>query len=471
MVQSLVNHAGSSIADGDVKKFASSLKGNVHEPGSAGYDEARAIFNGMIDKHPGLVAQPADTADVQKCVNFAREHNLLVSVKGGGHAASGHAVCEGGLMIDLSLLKSIKVDAKAQTATAGGGVCWGEFDGATQEHGLAVTGGRNPTTGIGGLTLGSGSGWLERKLGYTVDNLLGVEIVTADGSVLRASEDENADLFWGLRGGGGNFGIVTEFTYKVHKIGPMVYGGLLAFPRFMAKQVIRGYRDFIETAPDDIGGAVALITAPDMDPIPPPVRGMLVMGIVVLYAGKPEDGPAAIKPLLDLNPVMNMCEPMPYTAVQDLLTAANPPGRRQYWKADMYPELPDELIDALVDAAEQPPVSPETTIIIQPLGGQVHRVDEDKSAMGWRKAKWALHILGTWGEPAQDDEQIAWVRHVAAVGEPFAQKGTYLNYLADEDETRVRDSFGPKYDRMVALKNKYDPTNFFRLNQNIKPTV
>lgn len=471
MVQSLVNHAGSSIPDDDVKQFAASLKGRVHEPGSAGYEEARHIFNGMIDRHPGLIAQPADTTGVQKCVNFAREHNLLVSVKGGGHAASGHSVCDEGLMIDLSLLKSIKVDPKAQTATAGGGVCWGEFDTATQEHGLAVTGGRNPTTGIGGLTLGSGSGWLERKLGYTVDNLLGVEIVTADGNVLRAGEDENPDLFWGLRGGGGNFGIVTEFTYKLHKIGPIVYGGLLAFPRFMAKQVIRGYRDFIETAPDDIGGAVALITAPDMDPIPPPVRGMLVMGIVVCYTGNPEDGPAAIKPLLDLNPVMNMCEPMPYVAVQDLLTAANPPGRRQYWKADMYPELPDELIDALVDAAEQPPVSPETTIIIQPLGGQVHRVDEDQSAMGWRKAKWALHCLGTWGDPAQDDEQIAWVRNIAKVGEPFAQKGTYLNYLMDEGEQRVRDSFGPKYDRMLALKNKYDPTNFFRLNQNIQPSA
>jgi FAD/FMN-containing dehydrogenase len=471
MVQSLVNHAGSSIPDNDVQKFASSLKGKVHEPGSAGYEEARHIFNGMIDKHPGLIAQPANTDDVVKCVNFAREHSLLVSVKGGGHAASGHAVCDAGLMIDLSLLKSINVDPTAQTASAGGGVNWGEFDAATQAHSLAVTGGRMPTTGIAGLTLGSGSGWLERKLGYTVDNLLGVEIVTADGKALHASETENADLFWGLRGGGGNFGIVTQFKYQLHKIGPIVYGGQLAFPRFMAKQVIRAYRDFIETAPDDVGGAVALLTAPDMDPIPPPVRGMLVMGIVVCYTGNPEDGPAAIKPLLDLNPVMNMCQPMPYTAVQDMLTATNPPGHRQYWKAEMYPELPDEMIDALVDAAEVPPVSPETVIIIQPLGGKVHRVDEDSSAMGWRKAKWALHILGTWSDPTQDDEQIAWVRRVVKVTEPFAQKGTYLNYLMEEDEQRIRDSFGPKYDRMVALKNKYDPANFFRLNQNIKPTV
>ena len=471
MVQALVNATGQSISDADVQAFAATIKGKVLTPGDAAYDVARAIFNGMIDRRPGLIVQPTSAADVSEAVKFAASHNLLVSVKGGGHAASGHAVCESGLMIDMSLLKAIAVDPEAQTATAGGGVLWGEFDAATQAHGLAVTGGRNPTTGIAGLTLGSGSGWLERKLGYTVDNLLGLEIVTANGDILRASETENKELFWGLRGGGGNFGVVTEFKYKLHKIGPIVFGGQLGFPRFMAKQVIRAYRDFIETAPDEVGGAVALITAPDMDPIPPPVRGMLVLGIVVCYTGNPDDGPAAIKPLLDLNPVLNMTGPMPYVAVQDMLTAANPPGQRQYWKADMYPELPDELIDALCDQAEVPPVSPLTTIIIQPLGGQVHRVDEDASAMGWRKAKWALHALGTWEDPAQDEEQIQWVRNLAAVGEPFAQKGTYLNYLADEDEQRVRDSFGPKYDRMVALKNKYDPQNLFRLNQNIRPTV
>jgi FAD/FMN-containing dehydrogenase len=470
LVQTLVNEAGSSIPQADVKAFASSLAGKVHEPGTPGYEEARHIFNGMIDRHPGLIAQPADASDVQKCVNFAREHNLLVSVKGGGHAASGHAVCDGGLMIDLCLLKSIKVDPASQTATAGGGVTWGEFDAATQEHGLAVTGGRMPTTGIGGLTLGSGSGWLERKLGYTVDNMIAAEIVTANGDILRASEDENPELFWGLRGGGGNFGVVTEFTYKLHKIGPMVYGGQLVFPRFMAPQVIRGYRDFIETAPDDVGGAIALLCAPRMDPVPPPVQGMPVVGIIVCYTGKPEDGPAAIKPLLDLNPVMNMCQEMPYLAVQDMLTASNPHGHRQYWKADMYPELPDELIDAIVEKAEKP-LSEETVILVQPLGGQVHRVDEDQSAMGWRKAKWALHILGAWSDPAEDDQQIAWVRDLAAAAAPFAQSGTYLNYLMDEGEKRVRESFGPKYDRMVALKNKYDPTNLFRLNQNIKPTT
>lgn len=470
MVQSLVDRKGKTIADGDVKAFGDSLQGNVLTPGQAEYDVARAVFNGMIDRKPGLIAQPRDTADVQKCVKFATAHGLLVSVKGGGHSAPGYGVCDDGLMIDMSLMNEVKVDPKSKTVVAGGGTTWGEFDAATQEHGLAVTGGRNPTTGIAGLTLGSGSGWLERKLGYTVDNMIGAEIVTANGEVLHVSDTENKELFWGLRGGSGNFGIVTQFEYQLHDIGPIIYGGLLGFPRFMAKQVIRAYRDFIETAPDDVGGAVALITAPRMDPIPPPVQGMPVLGIVVCYSGKVEDGPAAIKPLLDLNPVLNMTQPMPYVAVQDMLTAGNPPGKRNYWKADMYLELPDELIDAIVDATDKP-LSEFTTIIIQPLGGKVHRVAEDNSAMGWRKAKWALHVLGMWDNPDEDTEQVAWVRNVADVTQQWAQKGTYLNYLMDEGEQRVRESFGPNYDRMVALKNQYDPTNLFCFNQNIKPTV
>lgn len=469
MVQ-LLDRKGKSIPDADVQAFARSLQGNVLTAGQPGYDAARAVFNGMIDRKPGLIAQPKDTADVQKCVKFATAHGLLISVKGGGHSAPGYAVCDDGLMIDMSLMNEVKVDTKKKVAVAGGGTVWGEFDAATQAHGLAVTGGRNPTTGIAGLTLGSGSGWLERKLGYTVDNLLGVEIVTANGEAIHASDAENKELFWGLRGGGGNFGIVTKFEYQLHDIGPMVYGGQLAFPRFMAKQVIRAYRDFIETAPDDIGGAVALVSAPRMDPIPPPVQGMPVLGIVICYTGKPEDGPAAIKPLLDLNPVMNLTQPMPYVAVQDMLTAANRPGQRQYWKAGMYPSMPDEMIDAIADAAEKP-LSESTSIIIQPLGGQVHRVAEDNSAMGWRKAKWAVHILGAWDDAGEDAEQIAWVRNVWESARQWEQQGTYLNYLMDEGEQRVRESFGPNYERMVALKNKYDPTNLFCFNQNIKPTV
>src|SRR3989337_1795992 len=316
-----------SISEGVLRELGAGMRGAVLLPGDDGYAAARAVFNAMIDRRPAVIAQPADTADVQRAVRFAREHDLIVAVKGGGHSAQGYAVCEGGLMIDLVALKSITVDPRARTAKAGGGVNGGECDAAPQEHGLAIPGGRMPTTGIAGLTLGSGSGWLERKLGYTVDSMIGAEVVLANGEVVQASEEENADLFWGLRGGGGNFGIVTRFEYRLHPIGPIVYGGMLGFPRDPA--ILCAYRDFMEAASDDVGGAAALITAPHEPFVPEPVRGQPVMGIVVCYTGKPEDGPQAIKPLLDLNPVLRMVEPMPYVAVQGLLEAANPPGMHQ----------------------------------------------------------------------------------------------------------------------------------------------
>jgi FAD/FMN-containing dehydrogenase len=469
MVQTLVSSGGGSVPDEAVRTFIAGFSGAVLRQGDPGYDDARHVFNAMIERQPGLIAQPADTADVQSCVRFAREHDLLVSVKGGGHSPQGHAVCEGGLMIDLRALNAVDVDPKARTASCGGGVTWGRFDAATQEHGLAIPGGRVPSTGVAGLTLGSGSGWLERKLGYTVDSMIGAEVVLASGDVVQASEEENADLFWALRGGGGNFGIVTRFQFRLHPIGPIIYGGILGFMRDPA--ILCAYRDFMETAPDDFGGAAALICAPPEPFVPEPVQGQPVLGVIVCYTGSVDDGEKAIKPLLDLNPMVNAVEPMPYVALQAILEASNPPGRQQYWKAEMYPELPDEAMRTLIEKAT-PPRSKETAIIVQPLGGQVHRVPDDATAMGWRaSANWAVHILGQWDDPAENDEQIAWVRTVADAMHPWAQKGTYLNYLMDEGEQRVIDSFGPHYARMVELKNKYDPTNFFRLNQNIKPSV
>ncbi|MDO8615220.1 MAG: FAD-binding oxidoreductase [Dehalococcoidia bacterium] len=458
-----------AISEGAVKDLGAQFRGSILRPGDGGYDEARKVFNGMIDRRPGLIVRPADTADVQRAVNFGRANGLLVSIKGGGHAAPGYAVCDDGLMIDLCLMKAITVDPGARTAVAEGGVNWGEFDAATQQHGLAVTGGRIRSTGIAGLTLGSGSGWLERKLGYTVDNMIGAEVVTADGNVIHASADENADLFWGLRGGGGNFGIVTKFEYRLHPIGPIVFGGLLAFPREKAREVLRTYRDFIEKAPDDVGGAAVLITAPSEPFVPEEARGKPAVAVVVCYTGKPEAGEQAMKPILDLNPVVRMVTPMPYVAVQSLLEPGNPPGLRNYWKADMYPELPDAAIDALVEAAANPP-SPLTAVIVQPIGGAVHRVADDATAIGWRSAKWALHVLGMWPDASEDERNIAWVRNIASVMQPWRQTGTYLNYLMDEGDQRVRESFGSHYQTMVDLKNKYDPTNFFRMNQNIAPT-
>jgi FAD/FMN-containing dehydrogenase len=460
----------STIDGAAVDQLTQSFSGKILRPGEDTYDAARAIFNAMIDRRPALIAQPATAADVAAAVKFAAQNQLLVSVKGGGHAASGHAVCEGGLMIDLALLNEITVNPQAKTASAGGGTKWGELDAATQAHGLAVTGGRVPGTGIGGLTLGSGSGWLERKLGYTVDNMIGAEVVLASGDIVHTSESENSDLFWGLRGGGGNYGIVTKFEYRLHEVGPMVFGGMLIFPRFRAAEVIKAYRDFIETAEDDIGGGVGLVCAPPEDFVPEPMHGMPVVGIIVCYTGKPEDGPTAIKPFLDLQPVMNMTQPMPYVEVQKLIEGGNQPGFQNYWKADMYPELPDEAIDALAAAAAEPR-STMTAILVQPQGGATARVPDGETALGWRGAKWSIHYLGMWADASENDEQIAWVREVTGALKPWAQGGTYLNYLSDEGEDRVKESFGHHYKRMEELKDKYDPTNFFRLNQNIKPTV
>lgn len=462
MVQTL-----SSIPSDAVSGFTAGLSGAVLKPGSDEYDQARKVFNGMVDRRPGLIAQPATTADVQSCVKFAREHDLLVSVNGGGHSVQGYGVCDGGLMVDFKKMKAITVDPDKRTALAEAGVTWGELDAATQAHGLAVTGGRIPSTGIAGLTLGSGSGWLERKFGFTVDNMIGAEVVTANGDVLHASESENDDLFWGLRGGGGNFGIVTRFEYRLYPLGPIVYGGMLGFPRDPA--ILRAYRDFMENAPDEVCGAAALVTAPHLDFVPEPVRGMPVMAVVVLYAGDAGDGPAAFKPILDLDPVLNMTAPMPYTAVQQLLEPMNPHGVRNYWKADFYPELPDEAIDKLLSEPVAP--SPMTSVIIMPNGGAVHRVPEGATALGWRSAKWSLHLLSLWEDTASDDQNIEWTRNLSQAMRPWAQEAAYLNYLMDEGEQRVKDSFGSHYERMVTLKNKYDPTNFFRLNQNIKPTA
>ena len=459
-----------TIDNAALDELARGFRGKLLRPGDDGYDAARTVFNAMIDRHPALIVQPADTAAVAAAVKFAAGRDLLVSVKGGGHSAPGHAVSDGGMMIDLSLLNEIKVDPAARTAIAGGGTKWGELDAATQAHGLAVTGGRVPSTGIAGLTLGSGSGWLERKLGFTVDNMLGAEVVLASGDVVRASENENPDLFWGLRGGGGNYGIVTKFEYRLHKIGPLVFGGMLIFPRPRAAEVIRAYRDFMEGAPDDVGGCAALVCAPPEEFVPAPMHGMPVLGVIVCYTGKPEDGPAAFKPMLDLQPVMNMTQPMPYVEVQKLIEGMNQPGFQNYWKADMYPALPDEAIEALANATVEP-ISPLTAILVMPLGGAIHRVSDDATAMGWRGARWHIHVLGMWADHSENEKQIAWVRDVANAIQPWAQKGAYLNFLMDEGEQRVKESFGAHYKRMEELKNKYDPTNFFRLNQNIKPTV
>jgi FAD/FMN-containing dehydrogenase len=443
--------------------------GTVLRPGDEGYDDARTVFNGLIDSRPAMIARCSSTADVAAAVRYARANDLSVSVYGGGHGVTGAAVAEGSLCVDLRGLKTADVDPDSRTMRAGGGLTWGELDAATQAHGLAVTGGRVPSTGIAGLALGSGSGWIERKCGFTCDNLLSAEVVTADGNVVTASETDNADLFWGLRGGGGNFGIVTTFTFKLHEVGPMVWGGMLVYPPDRAVEVARAYRDFVLKAPDEVGSGLAFVTAPHEDFVPEPARGHPMVGIICCYVGRPEDGPAAYAPLLELEPAMAMVDVMPYTVVQQLIEGGNQKGALNYWTGDFYDELPDEALDTLCAIATQPS-SPLNQIIVVPGGGAIARVDDEAMALGSRHAAFNLHFLGMWTDPADTDRNIDYIRNLAGSLKPWSTGAAYLNFLGDEGMSRIEASFGPaKFARLQELKAKWDPTNLFRHNQNIPP--
>ena len=453
----------------DLKTDITGFAGTTLRPGDSGYDEARSVFNGLIDKRPAIIARCTSAADVAAAVRFGRAEGLTISVYGGGHSVTGSAVCDDGLCIDLRGLKTVSVDPGAKRARAGGGVTWGEFDLATQEHGLAVTGGRVPSTGIGGLSLGSGSGWLERAFGFTCDNLIEAEVVTAAGEIVTASLAENPDLFWAIRGGGGNFGIVTTFTLQLHALGPIVWGGMLVFPGFRGAEVMRGYRDFVATAPDEVGSGLAFITAPHEEFVPEPARGHPAIGIICCYAGNPEDAPAAYAPLMALEPAMAMVQPMPYTAVQQLIEPGNPKGRLNYWTGDFYSAMPDEAIDTLVAMATAP-VSPYSQVIVVPGGGALSRVPNDATAFGSRDEAFNIHYLSMWEDPAENEVNIEYTRSLAGSMKPWATGTAYLNFLGDEGRSRVEAAFGPeKYARLQAIKAIWDPDNLFHVNQNIPP--
>jgi hypothetical protein len=351
-----------------------------------------------------------------------------------------------------------------------GGATWGDVDAATQEHGLAVTGGRMSTTGVGGLTLGSGSGWLERKFGFVCDNLIAAEVVTADGRKVLASESENADLFWGLRGGGGNFGVVTAFHLRVHPLGPVVLGGMLLWPASASRELVRFYRSFMASAPDEVGGALAFVTAPPEEFVPEPVRGTPVIGIVCCYAGPVEAGEEAFGPLREFGPPgLDMVGPMPYVAVQQLIDPGNPAGMQNYWTADFLADLPDEAVDVLVEHATAP-VSPLSQMLLVPGGGAVARVPEDATAFGERSAPWNVHYLSMWADPADTEANVAYTRAIASAMKPWTTGRAYLNFIGDEGTGRVQTAYGPeRYARLAELKRTWDPTNLFRHNQNIAP--
>jgi FAD/FMN-containing dehydrogenase len=443
------------------------FEGELLEPGDDGYDEARTVFNAMIDRRPRLIVRCTGAADVAAGVLLARETGLPLAVRGGGHGVNGHAVCDDGIMLDLTPMKRIDVDPEARVVRAQAGVNWGEFDAATQEHGLATTGGRVTTTGIAGLTLGAGSGWLERMYGYTSHDLLAAEVVAADGRVVRASEDENPELLWGLRGGGGNFGVVTQFEYRLHEVGPTVTSGMLLWPLEQAGEGLRFYRDWIEAAPDEVGGGAAVVKAPPEPFVPQELHGKPVFAVIPVSFGDPE----LLRPIREFgSPFADLVGPMPYLELQKLINDANPWGFLNYWKAELFEELTDELIDLVVAHAIKSN-APLTSTFFQPLGGALARISPGESAIDPGAGKWIIHALGIWQTEAATEHERGWVREWGELVEPYKHAGVPLTFTADTGDERVRGTFGEeKYARLVALKNEYDPENLFRLNQNIKPS-
>lgn len=453
-----------------IQEFKASLRGELIRPGDEDYEAARKIWNGMIDKHPALIARCAGVADVISAVNFARANKLLVAVRGGGHNVAGNAVCDGGIVIDLSKMKGMQVDPTMRTARAQAGLVWGNFNHETQVFGLATTGGYISTTGVAGLTLGGGIGWLMRKCGLTIDNLLSVDVVTADGRFLKASKTENADLFWGLRGGGGNYGIATSFEYQLHPVGPMILAGIVVYPAVKAKEALRFYREYVTTAPDELGSMIFLSTAPKVPFLPEHVHSTPIVAIGVCYAGSIEEGEQIVQPLRALGPPLaDTIGPISYKVFHGMFDSMAPPGLLAYWKSGYLANLSDDAIDTIIAHAWNIR-SPLSYTILPHLGGALSRVNENETSFGDRYGQHAININAVWTDPQESDEHIRWAREFFASTEPFSTGSVYVNFLGNEGEKRVKAAYGEaKYERLVALKNKYDPTNFFSLNQNIKP--
>jgi FAD/FMN-containing dehydrogenase len=456
-----------------VEDFKSSLRGQLLLAGDEGYDDARAVWNGMIDKRPALIARCSGVADVIQAVNFGRGHNLLVSVRGGGHNVAGKAIADGGLMIDLSLMKGIHADPSARTVRAQPGATWGDLDWEAQPFGLATPGGIVSTTGIAGLTLGGGIGWLQRRYSLTCDNVLSVDIVTADGRLLRASEEENTDLFWAVRGGGGNFGIVTSFEYHLHPVGPIVVAGLILHPFEKAAEFLRFYREYAASAPDELTVIPLLRLAPPFPFLPKEVHGAPVVGAALLYAGPVDEGQRLVKPLKEFgSPLADLIGPKPYIAHQTMFDAGAPQGNLYYEKSEYLRGLGDDAIDAIAMHGARI-TSPHSLAAFFHLGGAISRVGKGDTAFSHRDAAFGFVIQAEWVDPEESDRHIQWTREFWKAMQPFSTGGVYVNFLSeDEGEDRVRAAYGAAtYERLVAVKNKYDPTNFFQMNQNIRPTA
>jgi len=450
------------VAETAVRSLQTSLSGEVLLPGDETYDGARKVWNGMIDHRPAVIARCAGPADVVTAIGFAREHDLLVSVRGGGHNIAGKAVCHGGLMIDLSRMGSIEVDPSHRTARVQGGATLGELDRATQAFDLATTAGVVTHTGVGGLTLGGGVGRLARKYGLACDNLDAVELVTADGRVLRAAPAENGDLFWGVRGGGGNFGVVTSFEFQLHPVGPGVLGGVVVHPLRTAKEALRFYYEYSSTAPDELSADAVLLTSPDGEP---------VFTISVCYIGSFDEGERVLEPLRRFGPpLVDEIGPLSYTEVQAATDVFFPIGLHFYWKSHFLKEIPEEAIEATVGHFARVP-SPRSLIVFQQYGGAVSRIAPSETAFRHRDAQYDNFAASVWTDRDETEQHKRWVREWWDKIRPSSSGGEYVNNLGEEGEDRVRAAYGDNYAQLVTLKDKYDPTNFFRLNANVRPSA
>jgi len=438
------------------------FSGELLKPGEGGYDEARRVFNGLIDKRPALIARCLGEADIADAIAYARGSGLEISIRGGGHSVAGRCVTEGGVMIDLSLMKGIHVDPSARTARVQTGVNWAQLNRETQLHGLAVTGGVISTTGVAGLTLGGGIGWTMPKYGMATDNLLSARVVSADGQALTASEQENADLLWGLRGAGANFGVVSSLEYRLHPVGPVVVGGLVAHPFDAAPEVLRFYRDFTADAPDELMTFAGVGHAPDGS-------GTKLALVVACHIGPPEQAEEDLRPLREFgSPVMVELGPLPYTVINSLLDGGYPTGSLNYWKSGFLSGLTDEAIDELLERFAVCP-SPMSAALLEHFHGEVTRVPVDATAVPHREPGYNLVITSVWTDPAATDENVAWTKEIFGAMEPFLVGRRYLNYFSEDDvgDDPVRAAYGPNYERLVELKARYDPTNLFHLNANI----
>ena len=463
-----VGEETTTLEQATVEALAGQLQGELVTAESADYDEVRAIWNGMIDRSPALIARCTSAEDVVHSVRFAREHGLLTSVRGAGHNIAGNAVADEAFMIDLAPMNSVDVNSEAQTAVVGPGATLGDVDRATQEFGLAVPVGINSTTGIAGLTLGGGFGWISRKYGLTVDSLLAADVVTADGEQIRASAQENEDLFWAIRGGGGNFGIVTSFEFQLHPVGPEVLAGLIVYPFDDAESVLHAYRDAAAASPEELCAWVVLRKAPPLPFLPEEVHGKEVVVIAFVYADDPEEGLAHVEPFTQLGtPVGQHFGPQPFADFQTAFDPLLEPGARNYWKSHDFAALSDGLIATLIEAAGNLP-SPESEVFLAQLGGAMARVPVEETAYPGRDAAFVMNVHGRWRDAAQDAECIDWSRALFEAPAPHAIGTAYINFMTDDEQARVGEAYGGNFERLLQVKEKYDPANFFRLNQNLR---